>query len=440
MAIDILVPQLGESIVEATVGEWLKQKGEAVAIGDPLVSLETDKVDVEVGAEVVGILVSIKCEQGEDVKVGDVLGAVESDGQDLTSEMSRRDAVRGTERNEESLMESQVEQAAEVERESKDAQRAAIGRATPVAKRLADDEGIDLAKVSGSGHDGKVTKQDVEAYLGQRAVEAPRSQEDEKTSPAVYSEGPILMVRDAPEAVAGSTTALRREERILMSRRRRTIARRLVEVQQSAAMLTTFNEIDTGAMMELRQRRQETFVDRHGVKLGITSFFVKAALSSLRAFPRLNAEIDGKEIVIKHYYDIGIAVGDEEGLVVPVIRNADGKTFAEIEQEVKTLVQKAVNGALSLDDLRGGTFTITNGGVFGSMMSTPILNPPQVGILGLHAIEERPVARDGEVVIRPMMYVALTYDHRIVDGREAVQFLVRIKELIEEPEMLLLEG
>lgn len=440
MAIDILVPQLGESIVEATVGEWLKQKGEAVAIGDPLVSLETDKVDVEVGAEVEGILVSIEREQGEDVKVGDVLGAVELDGQGLTSDKPQREAEQDKEPNEESLREPEAEQAAAAGIEEKEAQRAGIGRATPVAKRLADDEGIDLAEVSGSGHDSKVTKQDVEAYLGQRAEEARRPREDEKSAPAVDSEDPILKVRDAPEAVAEPATSFRQEERLLMSRRRRTIARRLVEAQQSAAMLTTFNEIDTSAMMELRQRRQEAFIDRHGVKLGFTSFFVKAVISALKAFPKLNAEIDGKEIVIKHYYDIGIAVGDEEGLVVPVIRNADGKTFAEIEQEVKALVQKTVDGALSLDDLRGGTFTITNGGIFGSMMSTPILNPPQVGILGLHAIEERPVARDGEVFIRPMMYVALTYDHRIVDGREAVQFLARVKELIEEPEMLLLEG
>jgi 2-oxoglutarate dehydrogenase E2 component (dihydrolipoamide succinyltransferase) len=436
MPTDILVPQLGESIVEATVGEWLKQKGDAVAIGDPLVSLETDKVDVEVGAEVDGILVSIEREQGEDVKVGDVLGVIELDGQDLTADKSLRGANQDTERNEESLKEPEAEQAVEAGTEGKKTQRAGIGRTTPVAKRLADDKGIDPAKVSGSGHDGKVTKQDVEAYLGQQAKEARQPQEDVTTA----SEDPIPKVRDAPESVAEPAASFRQEERVHMSRRRRTIARRLVDAQQSTAMLTTFNEIDTGAMMELRQRRQEAFVARHGVKLGITSFFVKAAISALKTFPRLNAEIDGKEIVIKHYYDIGIAVGDEEGLVVPVIRNADGKTFAEIEQEVQALVQKTADGALSLDDLRGGTFTITNGGVFGSMMSTPILNPPQVGILGLHAIEERPVARDGEVVIRPMMYVALTYDHRIVDGREAVKFLVRIKELVGEPEMLLLEG
>ena len=225
-----------------------------------------------------------------------------------------------------------------------------------------------------------------------------------------------------------------------MSRRRRTIAQRLVEAQHTAAMLTTFNEVDMGAVMDLRARRQEAFVKRHGVKLGFTSFFVKAVVGALKAFPRLNAEIQDDEIILKHYYDIGIAVGAEEGLVVPVIRDADRKSFAQIESEVRDLAEKSRNGTLSLEDLRGGTFTITNGGIFGSMLSTPILNPPQVGILGLHNIQERPVVRNGEIVIRSMMYLALSYDHRIVDGREAVQFLVRVKELIEEPEALLLEG
>jgi 2-oxoglutarate dehydrogenase E2 component (dihydrolipoamide succinyltransferase) len=225
-----------------------------------------------------------------------------------------------------------------------------------------------------------------------------------------------------------------------MSRRRRTIAQRLVEAQQTAAMLTTFNEIDMSAVMELRQRRQDAFVQRHNVKLGFMSFFVKAVIGGLKAFPQLNAEIQGDEIVLKHYYDIGIAVGAEEGLVVPVLRAADRQSFAQIEQRIKDFAQKVRAGSLSLEDLRGGTFTITNGGVFGSLLSTPILNPPQVGILGMHKIEERPIALDGAVVIRPMMYVALTYDHRIVDGREAVQFLVRVKELVEDPESLLLEG
>jgi 2-oxoglutarate dehydrogenase E2 component (dihydrolipoamide succinyltransferase) len=225
-----------------------------------------------------------------------------------------------------------------------------------------------------------------------------------------------------------------------MSRRRRTIARRLVEAQQTAAMLTTFNEIDMSAVIDIRQRRKESFKQKHGIGLGFMSFFVKAAIGALKAFPRLNAEIQEDEIVLKHYYDIGMAIGAEDGLVVPVVRDADRLSFAEIERQIDQLVQKARDGKLELDDLRGGTFSITNGGVFGSLLSTPILNPPQVGILGLHKIEERPIAREGQVVIRPMMYVALTYDHRIVDGREAVQFLVRLKELIEDPETLLIEG
>ncbi|MCA9997515.1 MAG: dihydrolipoyllysine-residue succinyltransferase, partial [Anaerolineales bacterium] len=243
-----------------------------------------------------------------------------------------------------------------------------------------------------------------------------------------------------PPALVAGENGRSFEERIRMTRRRRTIAQRLVEAQHTAAMLTTFNEIDMSAVMELRKRRQDGFVKRHDIKLGFSSFFVKAVVGALKAFPLLNAEIQGDEVVVKHYYDIGMAVGAEEGLVVPVIRHADRKSFAAIEKDVRDLAARARDGSLSLEDLRGGTFTITNGGVFGSLMSTPILNPPQVGILGLHAIQERPIAHNGEVAIRPMMYVALSYDHRIVDGREAVQFLVRVRELVEDPESLLLEG
>jgi 2-oxoglutarate dehydrogenase E2 component (dihydrolipoamide succinyltransferase) len=243
-----------------------------------------------------------------------------------------------------------------------------------------------------------------------------------------------------PSPALPATATGRQEERVRMSRRRRTIARRMVEAQQTAAMLTTFNEIEMGAVMELRRRRKESFRERHGVSLGIVSFFVKASIGALKDFPRLNAEIQGDDILLKRYYDIGVAIGAPEGLVVPVLQDADRMSFAEIEQAIKAFVQKAEDNTLSLEDLRGGTFTITNGGVFGSLLSTPILNPPQVGILGLHKIEERPIVFNGEVVIRPMMYVALSYDHRIVDGREAVQFLVRVKELIEDPETLLLEG
>jgi 2-oxoglutarate dehydrogenase E2 component (dihydrolipoamide succinyltransferase) len=302
-------------------------------------------------------------------------------------------------------------------------------KATPVAKRVAEEKGVDLAQVPPSGLGGRATKQDVQSYVArQRTDQVPAAQIPLAPRPIPAQGG-----GPAPDRPI-------REEHVRMSRRRQTIARRLVEAQQTAAMLTTFNEVDMGAVAEVRKRRKDVFVERHGVSLGLMSFFVKATIGALKAFPQLNAEIQGDEIVFKRYYDIGIAVGAAEGLVVPVLRDADRMAFAEVERAIKDFAQKAQDGTLSLEDLRGGTFTITNGGVFGSLLSTPILNPPQVGILGLHKIEERPVALRGEVVIRPMMYVALTYDHRIVDGREAVQFLVRFKELIEDPESLLLEG
>jgi 2-oxoglutarate dehydrogenase E2 component (dihydrolipoamide succinyltransferase) len=292
--------------------------------------------------------------------------------------------------------------------------------ASPVARRLAEEHGVDLAGVEGTGTGGRVTREDVERHL------APAAAAQATTAPA-----PVV----TPEAPLGD----RRETRTRMSRRRLTIAQRLLEAQRTAAMLTTFNEADMTAIMDIRARRREAFQKRHGVGLGFMSFFTKAVIGALQAFPLVNAEVRGDEIVQKHYYDIGIAVGAEGGLVVPVVRDADRKSFAELEREIAQLAEKARTNTLTLEDLRGGTFTITNGGVYGSLMSTPILSPPQVGILGMHKIQQRPVAVDGQVVIRPMMYLALTYDHRIVDGREAVQFLVRVKELVEDPTALLLE-
>lgn len=447
MAKEILVPQLGESVIEATVGEWLKQEGDPVQVGDVVVELETDKVDVEVGATAAGVLRSITQQTGADVKVGDVLGLIDEQGgngagaqrgggaeEQGREEPAKRDAAE-PEAKAEGAEESQPEAAAPTATEAADSRTV-----TPVARRLAEAEGIDLAQVSGSGPGGRVTKQDVASHVeGRRGAEEQRGSGASGKEQVASSQSPTLQVSQSPISDLQSPSG-RPEERIRMSRRRRTIAQRLVEAQQTAAMLTTFNEIDMSAVMDIRKRRQEAFVARHGVKLGFSSFFIKASIGALKAFPRLNAEIEGDEMLLKQYYDIGMAVGAEEGLVVPVIRDADKKSFAQIEQEVKTLATKATEGTLSLEDLRGGTFTITNGGVFGSMLSTPILNPPQVGILGLHNIVERPIARNGEVVIRPIMYVALTYDHRIVDGREAVQFLVRVKELIEDPESLLLEG
>jgi 2-oxoglutarate dehydrogenase E2 component (dihydrolipoamide succinyltransferase) len=305
-----------------------------------------------------------------------------------------------------------------------------VPQVSPVAARLAREKNVDISKIAGTGNEGRVTKADVETYIqSQETAQVPEEQAHvEKTGEATS------------QTSAPTTASDRREERTRMSRRRRTIAQRLLEASQSTAMLTTFNEIDMSAVMDIRKRHNEEFQKRYEVKLGFMSFFVKASISALKAFPQINAEIAGEEIVFKHYYDIGMAVGSSEGLVVPVLRDADRLSFAEIEQRIKDLVAKTEQGKLSIEDLRGGTFTITNGGVFGSLLSTPILNPPQVGILGLHKIEERPVALNGQVIIRPMMYVALSYDHRIVDGREAVQFLVHIKQVLEDPAWMLVGG
>jgi 2-oxoglutarate dehydrogenase E2 component (dihydrolipoamide succinyltransferase) len=383
---NIVVPQLGESVVEARVAKWLKKVGDHVATGEPVVELETDKIDLEVGADHSGVLSTITRGEGEDVKVGDVLAVVD-----------------------ESAAAAPPASQAPSEPSAPPAPPAPPepSRATPTAKRIAREHDVDIRAVQGSGSSGRVTKQDVQTAL-----------------------------KPAPHAATPSGE--RTEERVRMSKRRQTIARRLVEAQRTAAMLTTFNEVDMSAVMALRERRKEEFRKQHGVGLGIASFFVKASIAALRAYPLLNAEIQGEEIVYKRYYDIGIAVGAEGGLVVPVLRDADRMSFAGIELGIRDFAARAADGTLTLDDLMGGTFTITNGGVFGSLMSTPILNPPQVGILGLHKIQDRAVPVDGQVVIRPMMYVALSYDHRLVDGREAVQFLVTLKDLVEDPANLLL--
>jgi 2-oxoglutarate dehydrogenase E2 component (dihydrolipoamide succinyltransferase) len=417
MTLKIVVPAAGESVVEATVGRWLKKEGDQVAAGEALVELETDKVNLEVAAERGGVLVRIEQPEGTDVQVGDVLGIIE-EGDGAKPDTSRQAAP---EVRPETVTAKPAAQAA-MPKEEIAPPAGAEEKVTPVARRLAEEHKVDLSQVP-SSDGGRITRQDVEAYLEKQRVQP-------QAAPA-----------KAPAAAPAQPAAdVRGETRERMSRRRQTIAQRLVEAQQTAAMLTTFNEIDMSAVMELRKRRQEGFTQRYGVRLGFMSFFVKAAIGALKAFPALNAEIDGREIIFKHYYDIGMAVAAEEGLVVPVLRDADKMSFAQIEQAIKAFAAKAKDNTLSLEDLRGGTFTITNGGVFGSLLSTPILNTPQVGILGLHKIEERPIAANGQVIIRPMMYVALSYDHRIVDGREAVLFLVRLKELIEDPEALLLEG
>ncbi|MDQ2715227.1 MAG: 2-oxoglutarate dehydrogenase complex dihydrolipoyllysine-residue succinyltransferase [Chloroflexota bacterium] len=449
MSVEIRVPTtLGESVVEATVARWLKGEGEPVQHGDVLVELETDKVNVEVTAEQDGTLRKIVKQEGEVVGVNEVLGMIGEQQATATSPDAAAKASAPTE-VEEPPHQSEEARVAPVEtHQSEEATTGADGRRSPspLARRIAAEHNVDLSQVKVDSPHGRVTRDDVMHYLEQQgqppvaeqaaiataepAVAAPQTQ------PAAR---PAVAPSPAP-APQASGQPTRREERVRLSRRRQTIAQRLVETQRAAAMLTTFNEIDMSAILDVRARRKEAFKERHTVSLGFMSFFTRAVVGALKAFPRLNAEIQGNEMLLKYYYDIGIAVGAEEGLVVPVVRDADRKRFAEIEREIAALAKRVRDNTLTLAELQGGTFTITNGGVFGSLLSTPILNGPQVGILGMHKIEQRPVAINGQVVIRPMMYVALSYDHRIVDGREAVQFLVRVKELLEDPETLLLEG
>ena len=419
---NIVVPQLGESVVEARVARWLKKEGDRVETGEPVVELETDKIDVEVGADHAGTLSSIKHGEGDDVKVGELLGTVDESGAAKAAEPGAKAAEPAATPGEPAAKTAPPSATAAPEPASGNGSAANSGpaaessRATPTARRIATDHKIDLEGVKGSGSAGRVTKRDVQQAVAP-ATARPAAPPPEKR-----------VVR----------TGDRREERVRMSKRRQTIARRLVEAQHTAAMLTTFNEVDMSGIMALRERRKEAFKKEHGVGLGIASFFVKGSIAALRAFPQLNAELQRDEIVMKHYYDIGIAVGAEGGLVVPVLRNADRMSFAEIELAIRDFATRANDGTLTLEDLMGGTFTITNGGVFGSLLSTPILNPPQVAILGLHKIQDRVVPVGGQAVIRPMMYLALSYDHRIIDGREAVQFLARIKEYAEDPANLLL--
>jgi 2-oxoglutarate dehydrogenase E2 component (dihydrolipoamide succinyltransferase) len=402
---NIIVPELGESVVEARVAKWLKKAGDRVAAGEALVELETEKIDLEVSADRAGVLASIAHAEGADVKVGEVLAVLDDTATPHASPPPAPDSTR-----------------------PHPSAPAEDVKATPTARNVAKAHDVKLEAVPASGP--RVTKQDV-----LRAA-APAGRSDGTSVPSSGLAGAEARSLQAPSAGGGART----ETRERMSKRRATIARRLVEAQRTAAMLTTFNEVDMTAVMALRARRKEAFQKAHGVGLGIASFFVKAAVGALKAFPAINAEIQGDEVVYKHYYDIGMAVGAEGGLVVPVLRDADRMSFAQIELAIRDVAARANNGTLTLEDLKGGTFTITNGGVFGSLMSTPILNPPQVGILGLHKIADRPTVVNGQVVVRPMMYLALSYDHRLVDGREAVQFLVRVKELIEDPALMVVEG
>ena len=391
---NIVVPTLGESVSSATVARWLKQAGDAVAADEPLVELETDKVTVEVNAPVAGVISAIAADAGAEVLPGAVLGSIQAGAAAVAKPAAKPAAAPAP------------------------APAAASAHAPlPAAAKMIAETGVSAAAMgAGTGKDGRITKGDVLAYLAQPAA-APA------TAPAARASRP-------PEAG---------EERVKMTRLRTTIARRLKEAQNTAAMLTTFNEVDMSAAMALRAEYRDAFEKRHGVKLGFMSFFVKACIAALKEFPAVNAEIDGDEIVYKNFVHMGIAVGGPSGLVVPVLRNVDGMGFAEIEKRIGEFGKRARDGALKLDELAGGSFTITNGGIYGSLMSTPILNPPQSGILGMHKIQDRPMAVAGKIEIRPMMYIALSYDHRIVDGKEAVSFLVRVKESVEDPRRLMLD-
>ena len=442
MSANIVVPEVGESIVDARVAKWLRKEGDVVAAGDPLVELETDKIDLEVGAPQAGVLSRIDRGDGEDVKVGEVLGIIDESKAASTGPAQATSTSSGQGAPIAAAPAAPATDSTErAKAPSGDAQaqpRSGRARATPTAKNAAEQHEVDLSRVQGTGDAGRVMKRDVErlATAPARAQDATPPPVDQRpATPAPVAARPSVPVAERPVHPGE-----RREERVRMSKRRATIARRLVEAQSTAAMLTTFNEVDMSGVMSLRERHKQSFKDKHGVGLGIASFFVKASIGALRAFPRLNAEIQGDEMILKKYHDIGMAVGASEGLVVPVLRDADRMSFAEMEKQIRDFAKRAEEGTLSLADLKGGTFTITNGGVFGSLLSTPILNPPQVGILGLHAIKERPVAVGGQLVVRPMMYLALTYDHRMVDGAEAVQFLVRVKELVEEPGVMLIES
>jgi len=395
--VDIVVPTLGESVTEATVGRWLKKAGEAVAKDEVLVELETDKVSVEVSAPEAGALTEIVAGEGATVEIGALLARLGAKGAAAAPPSQPAAAAPAP---------AQPAQPAPQPAPAP----AAAAPAPPSVQRIAAENQIDVGQIPGTGKDGRVTKGDAMAYLEAR-----------------------------PVGTAVARPAGPREERVKMTRLRQTIARRLKEAQNTAAMLTTFNEADMTAVMEVRAKYKDVFERKHGVKLGFMSFFVKACVTALKEIPAVNAEISGEDILYKNFYDIGIAVGTDKGLVVPVVRDCDVKSMAEIETEIANLGLKARDGQLKLEDLQGATFTISNGGIYGSLMSTPILNAPQSGILGMHKIQERPVVANKQIVIRPMMYLALSYDHRIVDGKEAVTFLVRVKEQLEDPERVLLD-
>jgi len=419
---EIIVPELGESIAEATITKWFVKEGDSVNQGDVLLELETDKVNVEISADSSGVVSGITKADGDTVAVGEVIGVLGEGGAAPAAAPAPKAAA-----SEPAAAAPAVSAAAPAPAVSAVAETPASVNATPAARKLAREQGIDLTQVQSKDQIGRIYPDDVRSHSGQAAAPAPAAS---RPAPAA-----------AAPAAAAPINPAKPTERKRMSRRRATIAKRLVEAQHTAAMLTTFNEVDMTAILDLRKRRKQSFFEKNDVNLGFMSFFTKAVVGALKQFPLLNAEIDGEDIITKKFYDIGIAVAANEGLVVPVVRDADRLSFAEIERSIGDLAKKARANTLSIADLQGGSFTITNGGVFGSLLSTPILNTPQVGILGMHKIQIRPVAIDDTTMEnRPMMYLALSYDHRIVDGSEAVRFLVTVKNLLEDPESLLLEG
>ena len=426
-AINVEVPTVGESISEVQVGQWLKQEGDWVAAGEDLVEIETEKASVQIPSPASGILQGILKESEEFATVGEVIASIQPSDQPSSPNPAS-------------------EQSPEPETQATSPQASAVetGPAKfvmPAAQRLADENGLDVKSIPASGPGGRLLKEDVQTYLAnqtQAAAPVPAPPPAPPAAPTLPSVS-ASQASDRTLSIGSANTAHRSEEVKPLSMLRRTIAARLVEAQQTAALLTTFNEIDMQPVMSIRKKYQDRFVERHGVKLGFMSFFAKAAVEALRRYPAVNAEIQGDQVLYRHYQDIGVAIGGGKGLVVPILRNVERMSFAEIELTIGEFAKKASENRIQADDLIGGTFTISNGGVYGSLLSTPIVNPPQSGILGLHSIQQRPIALDGNVVIRPMMYVALTYDHRIVDGREAVGFLKTIKDVIEDPSRLFLE-
>jgi 2-oxoglutarate dehydrogenase E2 component (dihydrolipoamide succinyltransferase) len=406
MSIEVKVPQLPESITDATLVAWHKQPGEPVGRDENLVDLETDKVVLEVPAPAAGVIKELKVQNGATVTSGQVLAILEEGAGAAAPQPAA------------------AQPAAAQPQASAESKAAAAAKLAPAAKRMVEEHKLDAGQIAGSGRDGRISKGDVIQHMAGSKEAAPVKPAAAKPAAAVKLPSP-----------AGART----EQRVPMTRLRARIAERLIQAQSTAAMLTTFNEVDLTAVNDIRGRYKDKFEKKHGVKLGFMSFFVKAAIEALRRFPAVNASLDGNDIVYHEFYDIGVAVSTDRGLMVPVLRNAELMSFAEIEVAVGAYAQKARDGSITLEELSGGTFTLTNGGVFGSLMSTPILNPPQVAILGMHKIQERPMVVDGEIKVRPMMYLALTYDHRIVDGRESVQFLVAIKEALEDPARLLLQ-